>query len=301
MKKIQGLVAATFTPMNDDFSIAPDLAPAQVEHALKSGINGLFVVGSTGEFPSLLSAERKIMVETFIQSANKRLPVIVNVGSCSIQEACDLAAHAAGNGADAICAMVPFYFRPGNARVLADCVKEIARHCEGKPLYLYHVPCMTKAFLDMYEFLAIMEQECENFAGVKYTDEDLCTFQRCIERYDGRFQMLYGRDEILLSAFAVGAEAGVGSTYAFMPRVYTGLLAAYAKGNLEEARRLQGISQAVIAYLPRYGGLAAQKYFMEIAGVKTGPTRLPVPALDETAKTSLRRELKLSGLESWIG
>lgn len=189
MLRFKGLVAATFTPMHEDGSIAPEKVPMLVEHSLKNGMAGLFAIGSTGEFPSLTHEERRSMAEAFIGAAAGRIPVIINVGSCSVRESQALAEHAAEAGADAVCAMVPFYFRPPTVRELADCLKEIAKACARKPLYLYHVPCMTHANLPIRDLLPIMAQECPEFAGIKYTDENLCEFQRCVD-YSDRFQIM---------------------------------------------------------------------------------------------------------------
>ncbi|MBS1369017.1 MAG: N-acetylneuraminate lyase [Lentisphaeria bacterium] len=299
MLKFRGLVAATFTPMREDGSLALDKVPMLVEHLIKNEMAGLFAVGSTGEFPSLTHDERKVVGEAFIAAAAGRIPVIVNVGSCSVRESQLLAEHAVAAGADAICAMVPFYFRPPTVRELAECLKEIAKACGGRPLYLYHIPCMTHANLPMYDLLKIMESECPNFAGIKYTDENLYEFQRCTG-FGDRFQMMYGRDEMLLASFVSGGEAGVGSTYNYFPRVYRGLVDAYRKGDFEEARRFQELSQRGIVMLGKYG-MASQKMYMKFAGLDIGPMRLPAPRFSKERELEFRRAVSEAGLDPWLG
>lgn len=299
MLKFKGLVAATFTPMHADGALAVEKIPMLTEHALKTGMAGLFAVGSTGEFPSLTDAERRIVGKAFIDAAAGRIPVIINVGSCSVRESQALAEHAVECGADAICAMVPFYFRPPTVRELADCLREIAKASGGKPLYLYHIPCMTHANLSMLELLRIMDGECETFAGVKFTDENLYEFQRCINSFD-RFQMLYGRDEMLLASLTTGAKAGVGSTYNYFPRLYVELLNAYDAGDIEGAARYQELTHRGIALIGKYG-MQSQKTYMKFAGLDIGPMRLPAPRLSAEREAEFRRDVSAAGLDPWLG
>ena len=117
-------------------------------------------------------------------------------------------------------------------------------------------------------------------------------YQRSVDFAGDRAQIMFGRDEILLAGLALGAEAAVGSTYGFAPRIYQRILDAFAAGNLSEARHWQERSQAMIGFLPRYG-FAVQKLMMKMAGVDVGPARQPVtnltPAQAEEFSVSLEQ------------
>lgn len=299
MKKYRGLIAAAFTPMHDDGSIAPELIGPMVEYAVSRRLDELFAVGSTGEFPSLTTAERQVVAAEYIRAAAGRIPVIINVGSCSVREAEELTAHAVECGADAICAMAPFYFRPGSPRVLAECLKPLVPVCAGKPLYLYHCPSLTGVRLSMVEFLRIAAEELPNFAGIKFTHVDLFEYKSCID-FSDRFQILYGFDEMLLGALAMGAEAGVGSTYNYLPRVYRGILEAFAAGEMERARELQAVSHRAVRLLVEFG-MAAQKEFMRLAGVELGRPRLPGLPFTPERRGEFLRAVEAAGLLPWLG
>jgi N-acetylneuraminate lyase len=158
---------------------------------------------------------------------------------------------------------------------------------------------MTHANLSMYELLRILKEECDTFAGVKYTDENLYEFQRCID-FSGRFQMLFGRDEMLLAALAVGAEAGVGSTFNFFPRLYRGILDAWAAGDIAKAHEYQELAHRCIIFIGRYG-MPSQKLFMKFAGLDIGPMRLPAPRLSSERELEFRRGVSAAGLDPWLG
>lgn len=110
MKHYKGLVAAAFTPMHQDLSIAPEKITDIINYSVKQKFAGLFVVGSTGEFSSLTTEERKIITAEYVNAAAGNIPIIAHVGSCSVHESILLAEHAVTNGADAVCAIAPFTF-----------------------------------------------------------------------------------------------------------------------------------------------------------------------------------------------
>jgi len=104
---LTGLVAATFTPLTQDGAVDLDTVPALVDHLARVGVAGLYINGSTGEGPSLTIEERRRLAEAYIGAARGRLATIVQVGTNSTRESRELAAHAAGIGADAVSSTPP--------------------------------------------------------------------------------------------------------------------------------------------------------------------------------------------------
>ena len=98
MNKIEGLIAAVFTPSYADGSLNLELVPVLVDKLVADGLKGVFVCGSNGEGPNMTTEERMRVAEAFIQAARGRLLVIVHVGHSSIAESRTLAAHAAQMG-----------------------------------------------------------------------------------------------------------------------------------------------------------------------------------------------------------
>src|SRR5690606_813101 len=112
MKKITGLVAATFAAYKDNGEINLDIIPSIVEKLIEDGLSGVFVCGTNGEGPNLTIDERMAIVESYVKAANKRIIVMVHVGHSSVKEARKLAAHAERVGADAFSSVSAFYFKP---------------------------------------------------------------------------------------------------------------------------------------------------------------------------------------------
>jgi len=298
---LTGMIAATFTPMRADGALNLNAVPAIVDSLVREEIAGLYVVGSTGEGVSLTGRERREAAEAFVAAAAGRLPVIVQVGHNSLAEARELAAHAQSIGAAAISAVPPSYFKLGDVKTLAACMAEVADGALDTPFYYYHVPHITGVAFSMVEFLRIAADRIPTLSGIKYTGTSVHEMQACLEYSDGRFDVLHGVDEMLLAGLAVGARGAVGSTYNYAAPLYKRLWAAFASGDIEEARLWQSRSVAMIRTILPHGGLAGQKAVMQLIGLDCGPARLPVPQLDQSEIEQLRRELETIGYFEWIG
>jgi N-acetylneuraminate lyase len=298
-QRLDGLVAATYTPLDDDGTVNASVVGPIVEHLLGSGINGLYVCGSTGEGMSLSSDERKAVAEAYVQAADGRVPVIVQVGHNSLAEARHLAEHAQELGADVLSATCPSYFKVGDVDGLVDCMAEVASGAQDLPFYYYHIPALTGSALDVVEFLKRAGDRIPNLAGLKYTDTKLHEFQECLELDDGRFDVVWGCDEMLLGALATGARGAIGSTYNIAAPLYRRIITAFADGNLNDARRLQSLSVNMIRTLNHFPFHPAMKAVLGMQGFNVGGCRLPQGSLSGEEVTTLRAELDAIGFFGW--
>src|SRR4029453_495456 len=134
-----------------------------------------------------------------------------------------------------------------------------------------------------------------NLAGAKFTFENLMDYSECVRFENGRFDVVIGRDEILLGALALVARGAIGTTYNFAAPVYQRILMAFAQGDLDHARLEQGRANAMISIFLRFGGLPAGKAIMQMIGLDCGPVRLPLRTLNEAERGELRAELERIG------
>ena len=148
----------------------------------------------------------------------------------------------------------------------------------------------------MAEFLRAAAGRIPNLAGVKYSFEDLMGYSACLALDDGRFDCLFGKDEILLSALVLGAEGAIGSTYSFAAPLYGRIFDAFRAGDLATARRLQGQSMAMVRAALRYGFVIVPfKHMMQMIGLDVGPVRPPLRPLTAEQLSALRAELEAIG------
>jgi len=296
---LSGLVAATFTPMRPDGSLNLAMAKPIVDHLIRNRVSGLYVCGSTGEGPLLTTDERKRTAAAYVEAVAGRLPVVVQVGHSSVVEARELAAHAQQIGANATSAVAPYYFKPNSVASLVDCLAEIAGGAPKLPFYYYHIPELSGVNVNAVELLQRAPNRMPNFAGIKFTAPFINEFQTLIAASQGRFDILFGRDEMLLSGLAGGATGAVGSTYNFAAPLYLKVIAAFQRGDVEEAKRCQGQAVAMVNVILPYRGHAGLKAAMGLIGLDCGPSRLPIVPLKPEEAESLRSELEEIGFFQW--
>ncbi|MFW5738683.1 MAG: dihydrodipicolinate synthase family protein, partial [Spirochaetota bacterium] len=270
-----GFVAAPFTPLAADGSLEVSSVGRYAEHLIASGVSAVFVNGTTGEGYSLSVEERKRMVEAWMQYRGEALRVIAHVGAESIRDATELARHASASGVDAIGAMSPVFFKPDLDAMIGWC-RSIAAAAPEIPFYYYHIPSLSGAAFRVFDLLERVEHDVPSFRGVKFTHDDLMDLGLSLAVDDGRYDILFGRDEMLLSALALGAKGMVGSTYNYAMPVYRELVRAYEAGEAEAAIEAQRRAARLVGILNAHGGgLVCGKAMMHGVGLDLGPCRVP--------------------------
>lgn len=291
----RGLIAAPFTPLQRDGAVDPERIEALADGLVRDAVWGAFVCGTTGEGPSLSTTERMLVAERWAAVTRDRLRLFVHVGHTSVADARGLAAHAQRIGADAIGCLAPYFFRPRSAEELADFCGTVAAAAPGLPFYYYHLPSLTGVAFPMADFLPIAARRIPTLAGIKYTHEDVADFAACVAFDGGRFEMLFGRDELLLAGLDAGASGAIGSTYNYMAPIFRSLVAAWAAGDRALAETLQRRATGIIEVMIRHGGLPAGKRIMGLAGLDCGPVRPPLVDLEAAAIARLRADLLAAG------
>jgi len=278
IQRLQGLIAAPFTPMKNDGSLNIEIIPAYYEMLKANGITGAFICGSTGEGVSMSVTERKKVAEAWAACAKNDNGFIVMplLGGTCLADCKELALHAKAIGLDAVSFTAPFYFKPSSSAILAQCCAEVAAVVPDMPFYYYHIPVLTGVGHTMYELLQAIDGKIPNFAGIKYTHEDFMDFLSCINFNNGKYDMLWGRDENMLPALALGSKAAVGSTFNYAAPLYYKLIDAFNSGDMSAAQSLQLQSINMIRLLGKYGGIATGKAYMKLIGLDCGEFRLPV-------------------------
>ena len=171
---LKGLIAATFTPFDQDGKLYLDPIPRIVEHLAKCSINALFINGTTGEGPSLTEEERIIIADSYTKETKIHgIKSIVHVGHESLQTAGSLATHAAEIGADCISAVPTSYFKPSSLNGLIDHLAAITTHAPEVPFYYYHIPRMNSVQFDMLDLLKAAEKNLPSLVGIKYSATEL--------------------------------------------------------------------------------------------------------------------------------
>ena len=269
-------MAAPFTPMHPNGELNLALIPEYGRFLAQNGVKGAFIGGSTGEGVSMSFPEKMALINAWGDTSEPDLQKIMLVGGTSQAESILLAREADRCGFDAVAVLAPYYFKPANVDLMAQFCIGIGEAVPNLGLYFYHIPALTGANMSMIDFLTTIDGRLPNFRGIKYTHNDLMDYRRCLLFADGKYDILWGWDEIFLAAMAMGARGAVGSTFNYAAPVYYELMAAFDAGNLDRARAMQDQSIAIVKLLGKYGGISVGKAFMRAVGLECGKFRLPV-------------------------
>ena len=296
MERIKGLIDAPFTPFYENGEVNYEPIEAYAKMLVKNGLQGVFINGSSGEGYMLTDEERMKLAERWVEVSPKGFKVIVHVGSCCVKSSRKLAEHAQKIGAWGIGAMAPPFPKVGRVEELVKYCEEIACGAPDLPFYYYNMPSMTGVSLSVPSFLIEGKKTMPNLVGTKFTHNNLMEMGECLELNNGEFEVLHGYDEILIAGLALGAVAGVGSTYNYLPAVYQNLFDAFKKGDICTARRMQQKSIEIVKIIIKYGGgVRGGKAIMNLIGVDCGRCRLPVTPFGDDEYSSLKRDLEKIG------
>jgi len=255
-------------------------------------LKGVFVNGSTGEGLLLDNDERKAIAERWMMYSDK-LDILVHVGSTSYKISSNLAAHAKSLGVRAISAMGPCFMQPGTVKDLVSFNKKIADAAPGIPYYYYHIPVRSGVNLNMVDFLREAGERIETFAGIKYTSNNTWEQMKCMNEQGGRFDILHGHDETLISGLTIGAQGCIGTSYNVASPIFFNLLEAFNVGNLKKALELQTKGNEIVSLMCSVGSsVSAIKAMVEYFGIPAGPARLPGKILSPELKAQIKEKMK---------
>lgn len=294
-----GLIAAPFTPMHGDGSVALDAVAEQASGLRRHGVVGAFVCGTTGEGLSLSDEERRSLVERWSDQKGDLL-LVAHVAHASLRTSCALAEHAAAVGADAIAVMPSSVYGPQDVEGAVRYLEAVAASAPNTPLLYYHIPSVSRLPLSVHTLLGAALPRVDTLVGVKFTHEDLMDYGRCVRDFGSELAILFGRDEILLAGLALGARTAVGSTYNFMAPLYYDIIEAYGRRDTRLTQELQYKAQAIVAALLAFPALAAQKHVMRRLGQTLGPVRWPLVNLTTEQRDALDRQLDALDLVSTV-
>jgi N-acetylneuraminate lyase len=278
---MKNLFAATYAPMKDDWSINPGMVGPYADFLKRNKLSGVFINGSTGDFVSLTTNERTELLEAWADHKSNGLYLINHVGSNSLKEAEILAASSVGR-ADAVAAIAPFYFKPSNIQQLIDYCKSIALKAKDLPFYYYHLPVLTGVNFPMLSFAEKAKEQIPNFAGIKFTENNLVEFQKTNLGHPD-LDIFFGVDEAFYSSLGLQAGGWVGSTYNHLSPLFYKIKEEFDKGNLQKAAQLQSFVAKFVETLSSYGSFnGSGKSFMKKLGIDCGPSRYPHPTLKDS-------------------
>ena len=269
------LIPATFTPFTEDLHLNTDLIKDLASYYEEIETPAVFIGGTTGEFASLSQKEKEQLLSEWANALSSTTSLWVHVGGNCQADACRLASISRSSGAKAISALAPYYFKPASVEDLVLYLKPIAAAAGDLPFYYYHIPGMTGTPFRIDQIIPLLQNHIPTFKGIKYSSGDLVGMQAGIAAAKENVDFLFGSDESLLAALALGANGAIGSTYNYASPLYKHMLRKIEAGDLVAARSLQAQAVALVDILAPFQVQRAGKAVMTLMGIPCGPCRPP--------------------------
>jgi len=230
---LQGTITAIVTPFDTNGEIDETALKELVSFQIDNGITGIVPCGTTGESPTLSHKEHSRVIETVIQEANGRVPIIAGTGSNSTEEAISLTRHAREAGADYSLQVAPYYNKP-TQRGFYEHFMAIADSVDI-PLIIYNIPGRTGKNIETDTLLRLTEHK--NIVGVKESSGSIPQVMDIITQRPEGFAVLSGDDNLTLPIIALGGNGVVSVASNIVPKRVIELVNFALKGNWGEARK----------------------------------------------------------------
>ena len=292
---LNGIFPPVTTPFLDD-KVAYDKLASNVEKYGRTGLKGIVVLGSNGEYVSLSEEEKRKVVETVVQATPDHMSVIAGTGCESTRETIRLTADCAALGAHAALVVTPHYF--GGKMSDAALIKHFTTVADSSPIpiLLYNVPQFTHVNLTVNVVAQLSGHP--NIIGVKDSTGNVIQLGEFIHQVDPDFSILVGTASALYGALTLGCVGGVLALANITPETCVKIHGLVQEGDFKAAQQIQlkmiPVNKAVTAIY----GIAGLKTALDMLGYFGGEPRAPLLPSSDEAKTAIENILKQAGLLS---
>lgn len=298
-KPLRGIIPPMVTPLLDRDTLDVTGLERLIEHILAGGVHGLFILGTTGEAPSLSQRLRCELIERVCAQVEARVPVLVGITDTCFVESVNIACKAKDAGAQAVVLAPPYYFPAGQGELV-----EYLEHLMPElplPLFLYNMPSYTKLVFEPETVQAAAA--ITGIVGIKESSGDMVYFRRLqlLLKKQPDFSLLIGQEELLAEAVLAGAHGGVCGGANLVPHLYVDLYKAASSRDLSIVetlhKKVMQISKAIYGvgkYESSY--LKGLKCALSCLGICNDFLAEPFHRFRRSERSVIRRHIKELGL-----
>ncbi|QGW15500.1 MULTISPECIES: dihydrodipicolinate synthase family protein [Leclercia] len=233
--QFSGIIPPVSTIFTADGRLDEQGSAALIDHMIDAGVDGLFFLGSGGEFSQLNTAERKAIAEFAIAHVNGRVPVLIGTGGTNVRETIELSQHAQQAGADGIVVINPYYWKVSEANLIR--YFEQVADSVTLPVILYNFPALTGQDLTPQLVKTLVDSRA-NIVGIKDTIDSVAHLRSMVltvKAAHPQFVVLCGYDDHLFNTLLLGGDGAISASGNFAPQVSVNLLQAFRDGDLARA------------------------------------------------------------------
>lgn len=217
-RRFHGIIPPLVTPLKDRDALDEAGLEKLVERVIQGGVSGLFILGTTGEAPSLSYRLRRDLINRVCKLVNGRSPVLVGITDTSFVESVQLAKHSADAGAAAVVLSTPYYFPAGQTE-LTGYIQNIVQELP-LPLVLYNMPSLTKVWFEIETLQKLAS--IEKIVGIKDSSGDLAYYGKLMPLRTQRpdWSIMIGPEAMLPQSMKLGGDGGVAGGANVFPRLF---------------------------------------------------------------------------------
>ena len=248
---LRGIIPPLVTPLLDNNTLEIAGLERLIEHVIKGGVHGIFILGTTGEAQSLSFNLRAEMIKNTAKILKNRLPLLVGISDTSIVDSIRLSQIAYESGADAVVSAPPYYFATGQPE-LAEFYESLIPQL-ALPIYLYNMPTHTKIMFAPSTVRRIAEDK--KVIGFKDSSANGGYFQSVMYEMRDRkdFSLFVGPEEMMAEVVLLGAHGGVNGGANMFPKLYVDLYNAAMNQNIAEVKKLHAKVMQISATIYNIG------------------------------------------------
>ena len=285
----KGIIPALLTPFTETEEVDYEALRAHTRSMVESGVQGIFCLGTNGEFYALTESEKLKITETVVDEVNGKIPVYAGSGEISTRTVIRLTNAFQKLGVSAVSVITPYFIHPSQHE-LYEHYGRIARETQ-LPVILYNIPMRTHVNLEP-ETVADLARDFPGIIGMKDSSGDIERIKRIIDITPGSFKVLSGDDGLILDTLLLGGTGAISGTANVIPDILVNLYGAFLEGDIKKARMLQDR----IAPLRADGKLGTSpgvvKLQANLAGCPVGKCRMPIRMDDPETVETIRKNLK---------
>jgi 4-hydroxy-tetrahydrodipicolinate synthase len=292
MAMLKGSLVAIVTPMHDDGSLDLDSFRKLIDWHIEQGSDGIVVVGTTGESPTVDFDEHHLLIRTAVEHANRRVPIVAGTGANSTREAIELSAYAKQAGADLSLSVVPYYNKPTQEGLYRH-FRAIAEAVEI-PQILYNVPGRTVA--DLTNDTVLRLAQIPNIVGLKDATANLERGSDLLRQAPADFAVYSGDDATCLALMLYGGCGVISVTANVAPRRMHEMCVAALKPDVLRARELNQQLLGLHRNLFVEANPIPVKWAVSQMNLIKPGIRLPLTPLADNLREQVRAAMRQAGI-----
>ncbi|QHG92606.1 4-hydroxy-tetrahydrodipicolinate synthase [Coxiella endosymbiont of Amblyomma sculptum] len=292
-----GSLVAIVTPMKKDGAIDYKSFENLVDWHLENSTDGLVVLGSTGEAPTITFPERTKILRKIIDQVNKKIPVLVGTGSNSTSHTIDLTQHAMESGASAALIVTPYYNKPSQEGLFQH-FKAISEAVPTFAQVLYNIPSRTACDL-LPQTVLRLEKCCPNIVGIKEATGDVKRVKQLLQGTN-RLDLFSGDDDTAVDFILSGGKGAISVMANIFPKQWHNLCTLAASGKTKFTKKCSENLLPLRKLLFIESNPIPVKWVLAQTGVIPEGIRLPLTSFSERYHNEMREAMKRAGIKRLI-